>query len=334
MKETAACPSCGAKLKADTDRCDLCGTLISEIPEAEHADEMESEIFTEEPIVASPAGADQSAEIGPVPCGTCKHVNPARSQFCNQCGTFLTGAPSASTQPKAAAVPQEVDADVEEVVVRADVAPARPPSDVGRRALGMVGLAVAAVVVLYGLTMLSNRNQAPDTSEGGRASVAGPPESGDLPDSLRAMATALEAEGTASGWARLGNLYFTTAMQSANENARAELASRAVDAFDLSLGIEDNTDVRTSLAEAAQFDARNPMRAVLELQAVLAAEPDHIAANYLLGALRARIGRLDGASESFQRVIDLTPEDDPIHQRAAADLAAVRQTMTSAPAGQ
>jgi len=49
--------------------------------------------------------------------------------------------------------------------------------------------------------------------------------------------------------------------------------------------------------------------------------------------LRSRIGRLDGAAESFQHVIDLTPEDDPIHQRAAEDLAAVLRTMASAPSG-
>jgi cytochrome c-type biogenesis protein CcmH/NrfG len=198
----------------------------------------------------------------------------------------------------------------------------------------MVGLGIAVVVILYGVTVFSNRDGMSAAPPEAQPSAEASTGSAELPDSLRVMAAALEAEGTASGWTQLGHLYFTVAMQSGDETVRAEQASRAVDAFDLSLGIEENPDVRTSLAEAAQFDPRNPMRAVLELQAVLGAAPDHVAANYLLGALRSRIGRLDGAAESFQRVIDLTPEDDPIHQRAAEDLAAVRQTMASAPSTQ
>ena len=197
----------------------------------------------------------------------------------------------------------------------------------------MVGLGIAAVAILYGLTVFSNRDRTSEVPPEAQASAATPAGSAELPDSLRVMAGVLETEGTASSWAELGHLYFGVAMQS-GEADRSELAGRAVDAFDLSLGIEENPDVRTSLAEAAQFDPRNPMRAVQELLAVLGTAPDHVAANYLLGALRARIGRLDGAAESFQRVIDLTPADDPIHQRAAEDLAAVRQTMASAPSAQ
>ena len=326
MKQTTACPSCGAKLTAGADRCDLCGTSLFEPVEP---DEMEGpEVFLEERIMAESAGVGPTAtSIEPVPCETCGQVNPARSQFCNQCGTFL------SSVPPAPSVPPGQESAVVSQVVHADVEVERPPSDVGRRALGMVGLGIAAVVILYGLTVISNRVRTPAAPPEAQASAAAPAGSAELPDSLQAMADALEAEGTGSGWTQLGHLYFGVAMQSVDETARSELASRAVDAFDLSLEIEENPDVRTSLAEAAQFDPRNPMRAVQELQAVLGTTPDHVAANYLLGALRSRIGRLDGAAESFQRVIDLTPEDDPIHQRAAEDLAAVLRTMASAPSG-
>ena len=325
MKQTAACPSCGAKLVAGAERCDLCGTSVAD------PDEMEGpEVIEEERIVAEPAGVDHTAtSIEPVPCVICEHVNPARSMFCNQCGTFLSSAPPASSAPQAPRVPKRPSGPE---AIHADADAERLPSDVGLRALGMVGLGIAAVVILYGLTVYSNRDRTPARPP--EAQAAASADSGELPDSLRTMAGALEAEGTVSGWTQLGHLYFNAAMQSGNETVRAELAGRAVDAFDLSLGIEENPDVRTSLAEAAQFDPRNPMRAVLELRTVLDIAPDHVAANYLLGALRSRIGRLDGAAESFQRVIDLTPEDDPIHQRAAEDLAAVRQTMASAPSAQ
>ena len=337
MKQTAACPSCGAKLVAGAERCDLCGTSVAdpdemEGPEVIEPEVTEPEVTEEEHIVAEPAGVDHTAtSIEPVPCAICEHVNPARSRFCNQCGTFLSNAPPASSASDAPRVPNQPTGPE---VIHADVDAERLSSDVGLRALGMVGLGIAAVVILYGLTVYSNRDRTPAAPPEAPPSAATLSDSAELPDSLRTMAGALEAEGTVSGWTQLGHLYFTAAMQSGDETVRAELAGRAVDAFDLSLGIEENPDVRSSLAEAAQFDPRNPMRAVLELRTVLDIAPDHVAANYLLGTLRSRIGRLDGAAESFQRVIDLTPEDDPIHQRAAEDLAAVRQTMASAPSAQ
>jgi cytochrome c-type biogenesis protein CcmH/NrfG len=194
----------------------------------------------------------------------------------------------------------------------------------------MVAIGVVAVLVLYGLTLISGRADTATNSATAPQQTASESSGGELPDSLQAQVSALEAEGTASAWARLGHLYFTAAIR-ATDAERAAFASRAVDAFDLSLAIEENADIRTSMAEAAQFDQRNPMRAVQELQTVLATSPDHVAANYLLGALRARIGRLDDAAESFQRVIELTPAEDPIHQRAAQDLAGVQQRMAAAP---
>ncbi len=332
MTATAACHSCGAKLPIGAERCDLCGTSIND-----PLDDDESaarSVIVEEAVAERTSGSAVISSTEPVACGTCGHVNPARSKFCNQCGTFVHGGDTSTDATSRERPAQKAKIIAEHVVHAETIEPVeRPTSEVGRKALGMVGIGIGVVAVLYALTVFSSRDSTPATSPDAQPNAAASTSGGELPDSLQSVATALEAEGSASSWARLGHLYFSTAMRS-SEAARAELATRAVDAFDLSLAIEENADVRTSLAEAAQFDQRNPMRAVQELQAVLATTPDHVAANYLLGALRARIGRLDGAAESFQRVIDLTPTDDPIHQRAVDDLAAVQQTMASSPSGQ
>ncbi len=326
MKKSTSCPSCGAKLATDSDRCDLCGSEVAEDSEPMPG---EGGVFTEELVVAPPPTPTPDS-FEPVGCGTCQHVNPTRSRFCNQCGSFLSvgstersGSPAPLVEESLAFVPD---------VVGPTTKTERPPSDVGKRALWMVGVAVVAVIALYALTVVSTRKQTTPVAPNGQPAVATSSSSGSaaLPDSMAAIASGLEAEGSAASWAQVGGLYFNVAMQG-DETARAELSSRAVDAFDLSLGIEENPDVRTSLAEAAQFDPRNPMRAVIELQAVLSTTPDHVAANYLLGALRARIGRLEDAAQSFQRVIDLTTADEPIHQRAVQDLAAVRQSSAGSP---
>ncbi len=298
----------------------------------EEVDGEDADLFVEELVVADPATnsfAEPSTE--PVRCGICARMNPAQSRFCNQCGTFLDG--TSPTLAAKASVTRSLPAPVVSDATSIGDKVERPPSDVGKRALWMVGAGILAVLALYALTDWSSRNQSPDQASTDGVEATPPMGSSALPDSLRARVNALEADGTAASWARIGHIYFTAAMQ-ADESARGELAGRAVDAFELSVEIEDNPDVRTSLAEAAQFDPRNPMRAVQELQTVLETTPDHIAANYLLGSLRARIGRLEGAVESFQRVIALSPASDPIHQRAVEELAAVRQTMASGPAAQ
>lgn len=310
MKETTSCHSCGAKLPISATQCDLCGTEVGAAVFVEEGAPLE----TEGPQLAPVAEASPSFE--PITCGTCGHVNPAQSKFCNQCGVFQGNGSVKHATP--------VDVQPE----TSEVGSERPPSPEGTQALKLIGIAFVVVVALWGVTQLSDRG---DSEPAATPSVDtnGQQVGAVIPDSVDALIRSLESENTASAWGELGTVYLSLAFTASSDEQRIEQAQRAVDAFDISLGMEENPDVRTALAEAAQFDPRNPMRAVQELQAVLESVPNHITANYLMGSLRTRIGRLDAAAESFQRVLDLTEPTDQISIQAAQELAAVQQQLAA-----
>ena len=323
MPASSSCPECGAALAADASRCDLCGASLAGEENAPALDEERVE-----PVPPAVPSGQPSPEASP-DCPVCGYTNPPGARFCNQCGAALgTSVPSDEPISVVAATP----------VVPAPTHPPsteRPSSDPGRRALLLVGIGLAAVIGLYGLTHLSSRPDAtPEPSAAAPPSVAptGPavaPGVGavGLPDSLEARLASLEDANTAASWAEAGRLLYVAALQAPNESERAALGPRAVDAFDRSLALAEDADVRTNLAAAALYDARNPMRPVQELQAVLGSNPDHVEANFNMGLLRMQIGRLDEAAESFRRVIALSDQGTPVHQEATRALAAVEQSM-------
>jgi tetratricopeptide (TPR) repeat protein len=201
----------------------------------------------------------------------------------------------------------------------------------------LVAVALVAVVGLYVLTQLSSSEptEAPpvqSVAPGIGAAPAGPMPSApaapvSLPDSLAARLAVLEDTDTAQSWAEGGRLLFEAALLASDEGTRAAFAEQAVDAFDRSLALTDDPDVRTNLAAAALYDPRNPMRAVEELQSVLGADPDHVEANFNMGLMRMRIGRMEQAAESFRRVIAMTTPEEPVHQEAQRALASVEQSL-------
>ena len=85
------------------------------------------------------------------------------------------------------------------------------------------------------------------------------------------------------------------------------------------------------MAWAYQWNPGTPMQAVIEHQAILAANPDHVEANFNFAMMQTRIGRYERAAELFQRVVSLTDHENPIHQRAATELEAVQAAGPSAP---
>ena len=280
-----SCPSCGAALADDAAVCDLCGT----------------------PTAAAPVAA--AAEVV---CSQCGHAPPAGSQFCNRCGAPVARELPPSPAPAASAE--------------------RPSSDVGRRALAVIGVGVLAVTLLYGLTLLSNRPapaadlDVPDTDALGVGEAAPIPEGAPpLPDTLQAAADRFAAQGTAQGWYESARFYLTAAFESIQTDPESSVrwARRAIADFERSLAIEESPRVRVALAEAATFDPSDPMRPVLELQAVLEADPDNLDATFLLGERRLMIGRTEPARESFERVLELAPAGSPLRQRAQEALASI-----------
>ncbi|MDX1419798.1 MAG: hypothetical protein R3181_07525 [Rubricoccaceae bacterium] len=223
------------------------------------------------------------------------------------------------------------DASAPEPGGRLDVPPVaageRPPSDPGRRALLYVGIGLAAVIGLYLVTQAS-QSPAPEPDGAAAEPPRLTPAPAAIPDSLDEQVARLEDEGTAQSLDRAGGvLYRAAAVLPPEDPQRAGLAQRAVDLYERSLALDDDVDVRVNLAVAALLDPRNPMRAVQELQAVLTTNPDHVEANFNMGLMRMQIGRLDAATESFERVLALTPPDDPVHQRATEALAALEGAM-------
>ncbi|NNF57459.1 MAG: hypothetical protein HKN04_04390 [Rhodothermaceae bacterium] len=324
MPASFSCPECGAALAADASRCDLCGASLAQEetpPAPEPAEPRAGASSVEVPVESAP----DSASV----CSACGQTNPPGARFCNQCGSALeTTVPSHE--------PISVDAATPVVPVQAQgPSKERPPSDPGRRALLLVGIGIAVVIGLYALTQLSSRapatpapsgEPAPSSVQPGPASVPAVGAVG-LSDSLEARLVSLEDANTAASWAEAGRMLYVAALQAPGEAERAALGPRAVDAFDRSLALAEDPDVRTNLAAAALYDARNPMRPVQELQAVLRTNPDHVEANFNMGLLRMQIGRLDEAAESFRRVIALSEQGTPVHQEATRALAAVEQSQ-------
>ena len=308
-----ACSSCGAALAESAERCDLCGTPTSAAgPDAREA---------------GPApGETTSAVSGAAYCVACGHSNPAEARYCNACGTAMPSAPPRPAPPPSAPTGE------------------RPSSDVGRQALALVGIGLAVVVGLYGLSVWSEGRVTPSGSaDGGPVAAAGdlpaaapiPDETPVLPDTSQAAADALEAEDTAESWYESGRYYLTAAFQSTQTNpvASAQWARRAIANFERSLELRPDPDVRLALAEAATFDPSNPMRPVQELQDLLAETPEHPGGNFLLGERRLLIGRLDSAEVSFQRALAAAPPGDPVIARAQQGLAAVESARSRQGAG-
>ena len=300
MPTPTACDSCGAAIRDGAAVCDLCGTPTADRPAPDAAG-------------------------GGVECSRCGHVAPDGSRFCNRCGERLDEA--APRLP-----PRPGPAEGEPVQAPAS-------SDGARRAFVVVGVGVVAVVALYGATLLSADR--PDPAAAPAAAAAGdlgpaqdiPEGAPPLPDTLQVAADRFASEDTRAGWYESGRYYLTAAFNASatDPTTSVQWARRAIADFERSLALGDDADVRVALAEAATFDPADPMRPVVELQAALDADPDNVAAHFLMGERRYLIGRLDSARVSFERVLDLAGPGDPLRERARAALLAVEQS--GAPAG-
>lgn len=289
-----SCSSCGAARVKGAERCELCGTSLRVSGEPE----TDSDHFL--------SGAKKET------CSSCGHENPEDALFCNQCGTQLADKRYGSHRIT-------VPGDVATESVSSEAVNTRPSSEVGRRALLIIGAAVAIVVGLYLLSSwLSNRPEPISSDEMGE-SVEVRDEIPALPDTLQQVADAFAAENTAEGWFEAGRYYLTQSWETQQSDPASSVlwARRAMDYFERSLAIEDTPDVRLAVAEAASLERSDPMRPVQEIQTILAEYPDHIGANLMLGERRVMIGRYEEAVEAFEKVLEVAPEGDP--RRVAAE---------------
>ena len=304
-----SCPTCGAALAPGADQCDLCGTPVDAPLPADRDD----------PIAPlAPAPAVEAADTDTT-CARCGHVNPSGSRYCNRCGETLLAVATPALPP----------------APEGGVSGERPPSDVGRRAFQLLGLAVAVVIAFYAIDALSSRRPAPPADAGTAEAPAAGQAAGvplpagpapPLPEGRQAEADRFEAEGTAESLFEAGRYYLTAAFQSQQEEPEASRlwAHEALQRFEQSLALEDDPTVRLALAESASMEGTDPMRPIQEARTILAADSTHPGANLFIGERRLMIGRTEEAIRAFETVIANTEPGEPARASAESALEFIR----------
>jgi len=182
MSDTSRdCPSCGARIPAGADQCNLCGTPASsdDAPAGSPSSE-------EAPSPASPAGGEDDDGTGEGPsggyCTQCGTRNPADANYCSQCGTELQDLSEETpdgTRTVSADLPQGTSGSASSSEAPTD--PGEGAVFPGRQILWMVGVGLCLVLGFFFVTQWSQQY------EWGGDEGGGPP------------ATASESGGGAAG---------------------------------------------------------------------------------------------------------------------------------------
>lgn len=140
-----SCPSCGAHVPADADRCDLCGTSVERSATEEQA--------------SGEVEGSSSEERQSVFCNQCGWENPPGARYCSQCGEELQDLedpPPPGTRPVAADLPTSTERKERESA-------SSPPegdseqSAMGRQVALVVGGALLLVIGFFLITQWSTR---------------------------------------------------------------------------------------------------------------------------------------------------------------------------------
>ncbi len=198
---TLTCPSCGARVSADTDRCTLCGASLSSDDEALPADPSDAD--SEEPPgpdetppadETPSAGEHENASSSPpaVYCNQCGWENPGGARYCSRCGEELqeVSTPSApeGTRPVAADLPTG-ESETPTATGTADM-PDVADDTSSQKAMGqqvtlVIGGALVLIIGLFFATRWSQQYDwgGSDGSSGPQSSQqqAGPPQGGSTP---------------------------------------------------------------------------------------------------------------------------------------------------------
>ncbi len=96
----------------------------------------------------------------------------------------------------------------------------------------------------------------------------------------------------------------------ANDTAiRAELVKKAINSYQQVLKINPgNLNAKTDLGACYADGTNEPMKGIMLLREVVAADPKHEMAQYNLGMLSVKSGQLDKAIERFNTVLEINPE--------------------------
>ena len=182
-EDSHSCPSCGARVPAGADACDLCGRPVeqddTDAPTPEDAKEPAE--GPSEPEEKEDAGSTD--EAGVMYCHECGSENPEEANFCSQCGTELDGSADErreGTRPVSADLPTGSAPSTEKTE---DVAEGQEEG-MTKHLLLVVGGGVMIVLALFFFTQWSQQYEWSDSSApertqstGGSASTS-PPSAG------------------------------------------------------------------------------------------------------------------------------------------------------------
>lgn len=186
MADDHSCPSCGARVPADTDQCELCGTRIPTAPDSpEEAPSGTDASGSEGASADAPAEPDAGApESDGVYCHQCGHENPAAANFCSQCGTELedlagTATPE-GTRAVAADLPEGEDGTSAPAASGEEAEPSQ--ARMGKQLAWMVGVGLVLVLGFFGITQWSQQYEwGSETDEASAAASQGGAAQGQRP---------------------------------------------------------------------------------------------------------------------------------------------------------
>ena len=160
------CESCGARIDAGAEVCNLCGTPVAGVPQIEVSQERDSSQESSSSTLEGP-GIIQSGDLlsdVPPECDTCGHRNPGGSRFCNRCGSRLvpnraidSGERSAGTIAPASQVIAEARESKASHEGKSGKITDLGTTDkaVGKQVIIVVSAALLLVVALYAVTTMS-----------------------------------------------------------------------------------------------------------------------------------------------------------------------------------
>lgn len=183
------CPSCGARVPASADRCDLCGhdmTADSEptpsdpapepgAPERENASgAAASDAENPDRSAQEKSTEDEGANPDAVFCNACGSENPPTANFCSQCGANLGEVPDGTRRvdprlPSGASAGDAEDASTKEE---------EEQQLMSQQLLLTIGAAILVVVALFFVSLWSQSQNWDSNGESGSPQAAAQAEGG------------------------------------------------------------------------------------------------------------------------------------------------------------
>ena len=343
---SATCSECGARIDQDLQNCELCGWKI----ESEGEDSIDAQS-----IVSAPESLEG------IFCNACGWKNPPSSRFCSKCGEKLQEIVTKQTlqeEPDPGVLSTKA-ASLEESTPSKPVSKGPAPLV---QVVMILGIAVCLVGVVFLISTVSKRvfpkeveqQVATTTLNTDPLSPALAEQLADLDDRIasetgearmimrrekafllmqsdRTDLAALEyqaiaeSSGRAEDWNLAGDLFYNWMDSEEDPNQKALIASNVIASYEEVLALQpDNLGVRTDLA-TAYLSTGSPMLGVTEIKRVLEEDSTHLHANFNYGLMLWQIGRVEQASEQFNKILDFAEPGSEFYTRASEALELLEQ---------